>query len=664
MKPTKILLLKDKLSQSIKLEQALNRLGYDVCSSIYSGPESLHSACAFHADLALVDTQLAGRISNLTTGRLKLSTQFVPLLYFIATLDSEAIARAKADLPLGFITMDLPDEILRVEIELALNKYQDDLKREQSEEKFRMIFENAPLMIDSFDEQGRCILWNQACLQILGWSKDEVNAYEDPFQLFYPDPQDRQKVLDNFNKADGMFREYRVLARDHSLHTQLWADFRLPNGPTISIGHDITERKKTEEELRNYRDHLEEIVQDRTQALTQLNEQLQCEISERKRAEEAEHEQRALAEVLRDTAAVLNSTLDMDKVLDFILANVGRVVSHDAGYILLLDDERKNASVIRHVGFDEQEQERLGPLKFSIQDMHDLASMVANRKPFCVADVEEDPNWKFVDGLEWVRSTAGAPIVFGEEVSGLLILLSGTPNFFGVEHAERLQTFANQASIAIHNARMYEQARDLATWEERQRLAREMHDSVSQTLFSASLKAESLPRLWESDPESIRQGLYELHRLTRGALAEMRTLLVELRPQALVNADLGDLVRQLADGVAGRSSIEVLLNCEGRFPLPVDVQTAFFRIAQESLNNVIKHARANRVEITFSNGKDRVLLRVRDNGCGFNPAELPPDRLGIRIMNERAEAIGADLRMSSRPGSGTGIQLEWYNPLY
>jgi PAS domain S-box-containing protein len=659
---TKLLLLIDELSPGKKLEHALTHLGYDVQSVMYTGNDCLYATSAFHVDLALIDTQLAGKLDGLGEGRLKLPTQKVPILYFVSSPDSETIEQAKADLPLGFITINLPPEVLKAAIELALEKYQDDLQREESEEKFRMIFENAPLMIDSFDEQGRCVLWNQACLQILGWSQEEVNAHENPFQLFYPNPQEHQAMQDNFRKADGKFREYRVQTRDHSLHTQLWADFRLPNGPIISIGHDITERKKTEEELRNYRDHLEEIVMDRTLALTQLNEQLQSEISERKRAEEAEREQRALAEVLRDTAAVLNSTLDMDEVLDFILANVGRVVAHDAGYILLLDEACINASVIRHHGFGEHDEELLRSLEFSIQDTHDLASMVAHRKPFCIEDVSEDPDWVFVDGMEWVRSTAGAPVLFGEEVTGLLILLSSTSHFFCTEHAERLQTFANQASIAIQNARMYEQARDLATWEERQRLAREMHDSVSQTLFSASLKAESLQRLWEGDPEVIRQGLYELHRLTRGALAEMRTLLVELRPQALVNADLGDLVRQLADGVAGRSSIEVLLNCEGRYHLPVDVQTAFFRIAQESLNNVIKHARASRVEITLFNQKERVQFLTKDNGCGFDPEQLPCDRLGIKIMNERAAAIGAELLMSSCPGQGTVIRVEWYNP--
>ena len=142
----------------------------------------------------------------------------------------------------------------------------------------------------------------------------------------------------------------------------------------------------------------------------------------------------------------------------------------------------------------------------------------------------------------------------------------------------------------------------------------------------------------------------------------MRTLLVELRPQALVNADLGDMVRQLADGIAGRSNIEVILECEGRRPLPVEVQTAFFRVAEETLNNVIKHARASRMEIHLSNQQDRVRFQARDNGGGFHPQALPSDRMGIKIMHERAASIGAVLAIRSDPGCGTEIQMEWYNP--
>ena len=123
------------------------------------------------------------------------------------------------------------------------------------------------------------------------------------------------------------------------------------------------------------------------------------------------------------------------------------------------------------------------------------------------------------------------------------------------------QTLADQLAIAIENAHLYEQAQELATVQERQRLARDLHDAVSQTLFSASLIAEVLPRLWERNPDEGRKRLEEIRQLTRGALAEMRTLLLELSPAALVDADLGDLLRQLAESITGRARIPVSRGC-------------------------------------------------------------------------------------------------------
>jgi len=161
------------------------------------------------------------------------------------------------------------------------------------------------------------------------------------------------------------------------------------------------------------------------------------------------------------------------------------------------------------------------------------------------------------------------------------------------------------------------------------------------------------------DPEGVKKDLFGLQRLTRGALAEMRTLLVELRPQALINADLGDLIRQLADGLAGRTEVEVILDIQGQHPLPAEVQTAFFRIAQESLNNVVKHARAGHVWIDYHNQVDDVSLCIRDNGCGFDMSNLPAERLGLKILHERAASIGANMRIESRPGCGTTVKVDW-----
>jgi len=201
---------------------------------------------------------------------------------------------------------------------------------------------------------------------------------------------------------------------------------------------------------------------------------------------------------------------------------------------------------------------------------------------------------------------------------------------------------------------------------ERSRLARDLHDAVTQTLFSAGLIAEALSTSWESDRDEGRQLLKELRQLTRGALAEMRTLLLELRPAALVEASLDDLLRQLADATTSREGAPVTVTVEGQCALPTDVHIGLYRIAQESLNNVVKHARASQVTVSLLSppaggmkGGEGVELRIGDDGRGFDPDCVPPDRLGLNIMRERAQAIGATMVVESRPGRGTQIRVVW-----
>jgi signal transduction histidine kinase/ligand-binding sensor domain-containing protein len=206
------------------------------------------------------------------------------------------------------------------------------------------------------------------------------------------------------------------------------------------------------------------------------------------------------------------------------------------------------------------------------------------------------------------------------------------------------------------NELLREKATQDAVAAERTRLARDLHDAVTQTLFSATLIAEVLPDLWEKNrPEGDRR-LEELRQLTRGALAEMRTLLVELRPNALIEIPLPTLLRQLTDALIGRARIAIQLNCSGERKLPADVQVGLYRIAQESLNNIVKHARATQAVVTLQMGEP-VRLTIADNGTGFNPATVMPDHIGLRIMRERAEAIGAQFKVESTPGEGTQISV-------
>jgi signal transduction histidine kinase len=218
---------------------------------------------------------------------------------------------------------------------------------------------------------------------------------------------------------------------------------------------------------------------------------------------------------------------------------------------------------------------------------------------------------------------------------------------------------ANQAAITMVNAQLFEQAQELATLQERQRLAQNLHDAVNQSLFSAGLIAEVLPRLWERDPAKGRQSLEDLRRLTRGALAEMRGLLAELRPQVLIDSELGDLLRQLGSAFTGRTNIPVTVNVMGNGELPADVQVAFYRLCQEAFNNIAKHAEADEVDIHLQYEAGTVELYLRDDGRGFDSEKIPSGHYGLGMMRERAEAVGAGLIVTSRPGSGTEIAVRW-----
>ena len=202
-------------------------------------------------------------------------------------------------------------------------------------------------------------------------------------------------------------------------------------------------------------------------------------------------------------------------------------------------------------------------------------------------------------------------------------------------------------------------AADEAVTADRTRLARDLHDAVTQTLFSASLTAEVLPDLWDMDVDEAKRSTEELRQLTRGALAEMRTLLLELRPATLMQTRLNDLIKQLCEAFIGRSRLPITLTIEGECMLPPEVQIAFYRIAQESLNNAFKYARAKHVDVKLFLSPSSVHLVTSDNGIGFDLSTIKPTSLGTRIMRERAEAIGADLHISSNPGSGTCIEVLW-----
>jgi PAS domain S-box-containing protein len=380
-------------------------------------------------------------------------------------------------------------------------------------------------------------------------------------------------------------------------------------------------------------------------------------VTGRKLVEMEEREQRTLVEALLDTAQALNSTFDLDEMLRRILTNIDRVVPHDVSTVMLIKDSeayvvcsRETSPVGQHRAIQE--------FRLTLAATPNLKQVVETRQPMLVADTHKYAGWQKVPGGEWIRSNVCIPIQQSGEVIGFLTCDSAVPGFFTPRMLKGLEAFAHQTALAMTSARLYEEGKELAILAERQRLARDLHDAVTQTMFSASMIAETLPRL---QPEQMRRGLTQLQQLTRGAVAEMRALLLELRPEALEGMALTRLVGQLVDAFSGQTGIVPVFEAAAERPLPQDVKIMLYRIAQEAFNNISKHARSTAVHVSLT-FEPVVKLMIEDNGRGFIPEQIKSGSLGLKIMRERAEQNAARLLVESVPGKRTLITVEWTEP--
>ena len=381
-------------------------------------------------------------------------------------------------------------------------------------------------------------------------------------------------------------------------------------------------------------------------------------ITRRIHAEKSEHDQRVFAEALLEISVILNQTLEVDSVLEHILQNLDKVVPYHVANIMLIEDDY--AYVVAQRGYNDVDH--VQPLQHNhlrINETPILLEMLERRTAIIRNDLEHRENWLSDVSGNLALSYIGVPIVVGGRVLGFLNLDSFESRFFTSRHLNRLQIFADLAAVAIQNALTFEVAQEEAAQEERQRLARDLHDAVSQTLFSANMIAETLPRMMQRNPDDTVEGLHKLARLTKGALAEMRTLLLELRPATLDRTDIRTLLHQLANAFESRTQVQVLIQSDAMPALVPDVKIVFYRIAQEALNNISKHARASEVNISLSENSEHVELMVVDNGRGFDMSTTAPERMGLSIMRERAESIQAYLTVESEPNNGTRVALSW-----
>jgi signal transduction histidine kinase len=352
--------------------------------------------------------------------------------------------------------------------------------------------------------------------------------------------------------------------------------------------------------------------------------------------------------------------LSVDVVLERLVKSARGLV--DARYAALGVPEDEGSGFARFItaGMSDAEIEAMGPLPRA----HGLlGAMLSDPAPFRTPNIATDPRFRgwWPSAHPRMRSFLGVPIVFKGDVIGAFYLTdktTGTEFTAGDEHL--LGVLAAHASVLIEHARLYQQSRELSVLDERNRLARELHDAMTQALFSLRLTVETAASLLDSDPSGASVELVRARSLVDSLFGQLRSLIFELRPPALDAEGLAATVRKHLDVVGRAHGLAVEVTTSGDTRLAPDLEHELFRIVQEAVTNAVRHADASSLSVTLELGRAGVVLTVRDDGVGFDPdaRSIRSRRLGLTSMRERAKALGGTLTIESSRGSGTTLRAE------
>jgi nitrate/nitrite-specific signal transduction histidine kinase len=371
---------------------------------------------------------------------------------------------------------------------------------------------------------------------------------------------------------------------------------------------------------------------------------------EQRRAEQLQ----AINEVGQRIASILS--------VDELLADIVYLVQQTRGFYLVgIGLIEEDEIVIRTGAGRFWANREFQPVRLKIGEEGIVGCVARSGEPLVVSDVAQEPRYFPMPGSEETRSELAVPLKTKDTMIGVLDVQSRRLNAFDDQDMAVLQSLARQAAIAIENARLYQQAQQLAVIEERTRLARDLHDSVTQSLYGVTLFAEAAARLLGSgDTIQAAEHLHELQHTAKEALQEMRLLIFELRPSVLVEDGLAAALQARLESVEGRAGLETTLNLavDGQRLSP-EIEEGLYRIAQEALNNALKHAEAQHITVSLSQDHSTVLLEVCDDGVGFDTSVARQlGGLGLRGMEERAQHLGARLSILSHPGEGTKVRVE------
>ncbi|MEO8288389.1 MAG: PAS domain S-box protein [Chloroflexota bacterium] len=519
------------------------------------------------------------------------------------------------------------------------------------EEQYRAIFEATSDGLVISDLGGNVLEVNPAFAAMEGYTREELVGM-DPRKWVHPDSHaNLAEYLEKVSRGERFRVEGLQIRKDGTVFpAEVHEAPFIYNGRrhTLAIIRDITERVQA-------RELLEQRVEERTRELS------------------------TLLEVSRN----VTSTLELKPLLARILEQLKLVADYNRARITV--GGKGEVSVSSAWGNDDDSAHGEPGAEEPIEagQLGGIGDTLARGEAVIIDDIwdsgpvaramrealagEPDTASGAVEKLETMlggeRSMMLVPLTLKDTIVGGLILRHKEPSYYTERHAQLAIAIANQAAIAIENARLLAESRDKARLEERQRLARELHDSVTQALFSISLIARSTEIIMQREgtqPVQVMEKLADLRQLTQGALAEMRALIFELRPGALEEVGLLEAIRKHAAATAGREriSIAVMSGQERDLPrLKPAAEEAIYRITQEALHNIVKHARASRAEVYIGATDDQIMLRVSDNGVGFDATKVPVGHMGLGTMGDRTRALAGDYKVDSLRGEGTTITV-------
>ncbi len=528
----------------------------------------------------------------------------------------------------------------------------------EGEENYRAIFENAVAGIYQTSLDGRFVKANAAMARILRYDSPEdlVSTVTDLGTQLYVDPEQRRKLMRELEVSKVLSAVECQFYRKDGSTTWVRLDARIVRDATgrssycEGIIEDISSYKESEQKRG-----------EQARALAAANESLRAEVVERKRAEQVSKGQAA---ALAKSLDRLAGEPDLDEFIGLVLQVIAEQLQANSASLWLFDEESQE--VWMHLDYTEgrvrKPEETNHPHSSGRVSVNQLAwwpfdLSVDKSEPLVFEDVSLDPELREWGKKQGIKSWLSAPMAFGARTVGFMTIRSSQPKRFGEEDKQLARALANQATLAVEMARLAAKRQQTAIFEERNRIAREIHDTIAQSLSGVVVQLEAAQDVLGDAPEKCRGHIARAEDQARTGLTEARRSVWALRPESQ-SSNIVDALEGLVRESSLRAESDVAFSSEGEVQsVCPEVEHNLLRAAREALNNSIRHAGPCKLALGLVFEDHHVRLRITDDGRGFAPDEVSGDGFGLIGMRERIERVDGELRIDSRPGAGTHVEI-------